>query len=109
MRCVRGAVYDVAVDLRPWSPGFGRHVARRLVAGDGRALLIPAGFAHGLQTLADDSEVLYAVDAPYVPAAARAIRYDDPELAIRWPLSVTTISARDAGAPLLRAAAPALR
>lgn len=107
VRCVRGAIHDVAVDLRPGSPSYGRHVARRLAARSGGGLLIPAGFAHGFQTLEDESDVLYGIDLPYVPAAARAVRYDDPTLAIAWPLAVSVISKRDAGAPLLHEAEPA--
>ncbi|MEA2664489.1 MAG: dTDP-4-dehydrorhamnose 3,5-epimerase [Candidatus Eremiobacteraeota bacterium] len=99
VRCVRGAIHDVAVDVRPGSPSYGRHVARRLDARTGNGLLIPAGFAHGFQTLEDDSDVLYAIDLPYVPAAARAVRYDDPVLAIAWPLPISIVSERDASAP----------
>ncbi len=100
VRCVRGTIHDVAVDVRPGSPSYARHVARRLDARTGGGLLIPAGFAHGFQTLEDETEVLYAIDLPYIPEAARAIRYDDPTLAISWPLPVSIISERDASAPL---------
>jgi dTDP-4-dehydrorhamnose 3,5-epimerase len=109
VRCVRGAIHDVAVDLRLGSPSYGRHVARRLDACTGNGLLIPAGFAHGFQTLADETDVLYAIDLPYVPEAARALRYDDPALAIAWPLAVSVVSARDASAPPLHEAEPAPR
>lgn len=85
VRCTRGAIFDVAVDLRPDSPTRLRWHAEELSADNGRALLIPAGFAHGFQTLVDDTEVLYAMDTPHVAGAGRGARWDDPALAIAWP------------------------
>ncbi|WP_332673550.1 dTDP-4-dehydrorhamnose 3,5-epimerase family protein [Aromatoleum sp.] len=100
VRCTRGAIFDVVVDLRPDSPTRHDAFAIELSAEDGLALLVPEGFAHGFQTLADDTEVLYAMDTPYVPQAARGVRWDDPAFAIAWPeppAGGRTISARDAG------------
>ncbi len=102
VRCVRGAVFDVIVDIRPGSPTFGQHVAVELTAESYRALYIPAGFAHGFQTLADDSELLYAITPDYVAEAARGVRWNDPALGIAWPLAPTVLSERDAQLPLLR-------
>jgi dTDP-4-dehydrorhamnose 3,5-epimerase len=102
VRCTRGAIVDVAVDLREDSPTRYHWHALELSAENGRALLIPAGLAHGFQTLVPDTEVLYAMDAPYVADAARGVRWDDPALAIQWPESPPegrTLSARDAGWP----------
>ena len=100
--CTRGAIFDVAVDLRPGSPTLHRWFGAELSADDGRALLIAPGFAHGFQTLADDCEVLYAMDAPYVGEAAGGVRWDDPAFAIDWPdppPGGRTMSPRDAGYP----------
>jgi dTDP-4-dehydrorhamnose 3,5-epimerase len=102
VRCTRGAIFDVAVDLRPGSPTLHEWFGVELSAGNGRALLIAPGFAHGFQTLADDSEVLYAMDAPYVGEAASGVRWDDPAFAIDWPdppPGGRTMSARDAAYP----------
>lgn len=85
VRCTHGAVFDVAVDLRPASPTRHRWHAEQLSAHNGRALLIPTGFAHGFQTLVDDSEVLYVMDTAFVPGAGRGVRWDDPAFAIAWP------------------------
>lgn len=85
VRCTRGAIFDVVVDLRPRSPTRHRWFGTTLTADDGRALLIPKGLAHGFQTLEDDSEVLYAMDAPYVAGAGGGVRWDDPAFAIGWP------------------------
>lgn len=102
VRCTRGAIFDVAVDLRAGSPTQHRWFAAELSADNGRALLIAAGFAHGFQTLADDSEVLYAMDVPYVGEAASGVRWDDPAFAIEWPdppAGGRTMSERDAAYP----------
>jgi dTDP-4-dehydrorhamnose 3,5-epimerase len=85
VRCTRGRVFDVAVDLRPDSPTHRRWVGVELDADGVRCVFIPAGCAHGFQTLLDGSEVHYQMTAPYVPAAARGVRWDDPAFAIRWP------------------------
>ena len=98
VRCVRGAIFDVAVDLRRDSPTFCRWHGVELSAENGRAFYIPAGFAHGFQTLEDNCEVFYQMDHAYLPAAARGARFDDPVFAIRWPdpHGSRTISERDA-------------
>lgn len=105
VRVVRGAVFDVAVDLRPESPTFRQWIGAELSAENGRALYLPRGLAHGYQTLGDDSEVLYAVSAPYAPAHQQGVRWNDPAFAITWPLGhPTVINARDAGYPDFRPA-----
>jgi dTDP-4-dehydrorhamnose 3,5-epimerase len=85
VRCVRGAVFDVAVDLRAGSPTHARWHGVELSAENRLAFYIPPGLAHGFQTLSDDAEVLYQMGHPYVPDAARGVRWDDPAFAIRWP------------------------
>ena len=103
LRVVRGAVLDVAVDLRPGSPTYGRHVTAELSADNFRQLLIPVGFAHGFMTLTDDAEVLYKVTGYYAPEAERGLRWNDPALGIAWPVegAEVTVNARDAAWPLL--------
>lgn len=99
VRCVRGAIFDVAVDLRPDSGAFLRWHGVELSAENRRGLYIPARLAHGFQTLTDDCEVLYQMGQPYVPEAARGVRWDDPAFGIEWP-RVTgdrTISEKDRG------------
>jgi dTDP-4-dehydrorhamnose 3,5-epimerase len=99
--CLRGEVWDVAVDLRAGSPTFLRWHAERLSADNGRALLIPEGFAHGFQALSDQVELLYCHSAPYVALAEAGVHPHDARLAIAWPLTIVGLSARDAGhAPL---------
>ena len=100
VRCVRGAIYDVIVDIDPASPSFRRWYGVELTPGS-PMLFVPPTCAHGFQTLLDDTEVNYLVSAPYAPAAARGLRYDDAALAIQWPLPVSRISAADANWPLL--------
>jgi dTDP-4-dehydrorhamnose 3,5-epimerase len=95
VRCVRGAVHDVIVDLRPDSRTYGRWVAVELTAEAGRMLYIPALFAHGFQTLAPETEVTYMISAFHRPDAAEGLRYDDPELAVAWPLPVSRIAEKD--------------
>ncbi len=107
VRCVRGAVYDVIVDLRPESATYLSHVGVELTADNRRALYVPKGFAHGYQTLVDDTEVFYQSGEFYSPQNERGIRYDDPALSIQWPVAVTEISLKDASWPLLEAAHPA--
>ena len=96
----RGAILDVAVDIRQNSPTFGRHHAEELSAANRRALFVPQGCAHGYQTLADDTEVFYLVSAAYKPGAERGLRWDDPALDIAWPQAPpTVISAKDSAWP----------
>lgn len=99
--CVRGEVWDVAVDLRAGSPTFLHWHAERLSAADGTALLIPAGFAHGFQALSDEAELVYCHSVAYAPAAEAGLNVRDPRLAIRWPLPLQSLSPRDAALPLL--------
>jgi dTDP-4-dehydrorhamnose 3,5-epimerase len=95
IRCTRGRVYDVLVDVRPDSPAYRRWFGLELAA-EGRAMVyVPVGVAHGLLTLEDDSEVSYQISAPYVPEAARGVRWDDPAFGIDWPGAVEVISERD--------------
>ena len=99
VRCTSGAMFDVAVDLRPGSVTRGHWFGTELTAENHRALYIPKGCAHGFQSLADETEVLYLMTEYYVPDAGRGIRYDDPQLGIRWPVPVTTVSDRDRRLP----------
>jgi dTDP-4-dehydrorhamnose 3,5-epimerase len=101
VRCVRGAIVDIIVDLRSDSPSYLRHEAFQLSADNRNQLYVPPGFAHAFQTLVNDSEVTYLVSAPYTPSAEGGIRYSDPLLAIAWPLAVTAISDKDANWPVL--------
>lgn len=105
VRCVSGAILDVAVDLRRGSATYGRHAAVELTPADGAWLWIPAGFAHGFETLRADSTVLYKVTAAYSRADERGIAFDDPALGIEWrtPSAAATISAKDRSLPPLSA------
>lgn len=96
VRCIRGAIHDVVIDLRPDSPGYTRHVAIELSAINRHALYIPPGCAHGFQTLADDVEVLYQMADYYEPSLATGVRWNDAAFAIDWPLPVASINDRDA-------------
>lgn len=104
IRCTRGAIFDVILDLRPGSPTYRRWQGFELRAEAGTMLYVPQGFAHGYQTLADDTEVAYQVSRPYAPGAEQGIRHDDPAFAIAWPLPVAAISEKDAAWPDLGAA-----
>lgn len=99
VRCVRGSIFDAIVDLRATSPTFMRSASVVLDAQAGDALFVPAGFAHGYQTLCDDADVLYAMSARYAPAAARSIRWNDPALMIGWPIGDPILSPADRDAP----------
>ena len=101
VRCVRGAIHDVVVDLRRGSATRLAWRAFTLAAGDDAALYVPPGCAHGFQTLADDTEVLYQISVPYAPDHADGVRFDDPALGIPWPRPVTVISDRDRAWKLL--------
>jgi dTDP-4-dehydrorhamnose 3,5-epimerase len=98
VRCARGAVHDVVVDARPASPTFGRHDVFRLDDDRFWHLYIPAGLLHGFQALTDEADVCYRIDREHHPDEDRSVRYDDPELGISWPLSVSGMSARDRAA-----------
>nr|WP_294169696.1 dTDP-4-dehydrorhamnose 3,5-epimerase [uncultured Sphingomonas sp.] len=106
VRCIRGAIVDVIVDIRRGSPTFMQHGKFELSATNNRMLYVPEGFAHSFQTLVDDCEVTYLVTAAYAPDAERGLRWNDPRLGIEWPLPVTTISPKDASWPLLETDEP---
>jgi dTDP-4-dehydrorhamnose 3,5-epimerase len=99
VRCVRGALYDVILDLRPQSHTFGRWFGETLSAENRTMMYVPEGFAHGFITLEPDTEALYLVSAAYAPAAERGIRYDDPKFGIRWPTAPTELSEKDRNWP----------
>lgn len=101
VRCIRGAIADVAVDVRPESPTYGKHVMVELSAENRRSLFLPPYVAHGFQTLTDDTEILYQISGPYVPDGEQNFRWNEPEFGIQWPLPVTVISEKDASWPLL--------
>ena len=102
VRCVKGAVLDVAVDLRPLSPTYKQWVAVELSAENKKQLLIPRGFGHGFVTLTDEVEFLYKADNYYAPEADGGIRWNDPELAIEWGVTDPVLSQKDANAPFLK-------
>jgi dTDP-4-dehydrorhamnose 3,5-epimerase len=95
IRCTRGAIHDVIIDLRPSSPAFKQHVGLRLDAEGRRMLYVPEGMAHGFQTLDDDTEVFYQMSTYYAPDHARGVRWNDPAFGIEWPADERTISDRD--------------
>lgn len=102
VRCTRGALFDVAVDLRAGSPTFGRWVGVELTEANQRQLLVPVGFAHGFAALADITEIQYKCSNYYAPTAEGAVRWNDPDLDIRWPVTEPILSARDQAAPAFR-------
>ena len=95
VRCVKGAIWDVIIDIRPGSPTYRQWQGFELSSMNGHQLYIPKGFAHGFQTLSNDVEVNYLISEPYAPQSADGIRYDDPAFGISWPLAVTEISEKD--------------
>jgi len=99
VRCTKGGIFDVMVDLREGSPTHGKWMGAELTADNHRMLLVPEGFAHGFQTLQDDTEVFYQVSEFYTPNAEKGARYDDPAFGITWPLEVSVISDKDANWP----------
>ena len=99
VRCVSGAVHDVALDLRPDSPTFKQSFAIELTAANGRALFLPEGIAHGFQTLADDSTLFYQMTTAYVAEAASGVRWDDPAFDVDWPLPDPILNDRDLAWP----------
>jgi dTDP-4-dehydrorhamnose 3,5-epimerase len=111
VRAIRGAIFDVAVDLRPSSPSFGRWCAAELSSDNGRAMFVPRGFAHGFCTLADDTLVAYKVDAAYARAAEGGICWNDPAIGIDWPVGTAEaiLSDRDRALPRIDAALDATR
>lgn len=103
VRCIRGIVWDVVVDLRSDSPTFGKWYAAELSAENRAMMYVPEGVAHGFQSLTDDSELLYMVSAAYSPMCEGGLRFDDPTVGITWPLSVSVLSDRDRNLPLFHA------
>ncbi len=99
VRCTRGSVFDVAVDLRAGSPTFARWTAVELSATTGQMLLVPEGFAHGYLTLEDSTEVFYQVTVEYHPESETGLRWDDPQVGVAWPISPACVSPRDRGLP----------
>jgi dTDP-4-dehydrorhamnose 3,5-epimerase len=102
VRCTRGAVFDVAVDLRQESATFGEWCGVQLTAENGRMLYVPEHCAHGFQSIEADTEVMYLTSAFYAPESCRGARFDDPAFGIRWPLPVSAISEQDRNWPLMR-------
>ncbi|AUN38708.1 dTDP-4-dehydrorhamnose 3,5-epimerase [Tsukamurella tyrosinosolvens] len=98
VRCAHGAVHDVLVDARPYSPTFGRSQAFRLDDEAFRTLYVPPGFLHGFQALTDVADVCYRIDRPHDPSEDLAVHHADPELALQWPLAASIVSARDRAA-----------
>jgi dTDP-4-dehydrorhamnose 3,5-epimerase len=109
IRCTRGAIVDLIVDLRPESATYLQHVMVELTADNRRGLYVPERFAHGYQVLIDDTETTYQVGEFYTPAAESGLRFDDPRLAIQWPLPPADMSAKDRAWPLLSEAESAIR
>lgn len=103
VRCARGRLVDIVVDVRAGSPTFGRHVAVELSGSNGRQIYVPKGCAHGFQTLEDATDVVYCMSTDYVAAAQAGIRFDDPDLALPWPdRAAAVVSDRDRGFPAFR-------
>jgi dTDP-4-dehydrorhamnose 3,5-epimerase len=102
VRCTKGAIYDVIIDMRPESPTFLQHFGVELTEDNRRALYIPEMFAHGYQALTDGAEVVYQVGEFYTPGYERGLRHNDPFFNIQWPQEVTEISEKDSNWPLLR-------
>ncbi len=102
VRCTKGAIFDVAVDIRPDSSTFGKWVGAELTAQNHRMLLVPEGFAHGFQTLEDNTEVFYQVSEFYTPESEGGARYDDPAFGINWPIEVSVLSDKDANWPPIK-------
>jgi dTDP-4-dehydrorhamnose 3,5-epimerase len=99
VRCTRGAIFDVMVDLRAGSPTYGEWCGEDLTADNRSMLYIPKGFAHGFQTLVHNTEVDYEIAPAYVRGAAAGFRFDDPQLAIKWPVTDMIVSERDKALP----------
>jgi len=105
IRCTHGAIYDVAIDMRPDSTTRYQWLGAELTSDNHRMLYIPEGFAHGYQTLTDETELFYQISEYYHPESAGGVRWDDPAFGIQWPLPVTVIADRDANYPLLKSEA----
>lgn len=101
VRCTKGSMFDVVLDLRPESSTYGHWYGVELSAANGRMLYVPERCGHGYQTLEDDTEMFYMTSAYYSPEAARGVRFDDPAFAIQWPLPVSVVSEQDRHWPLV--------
>ncbi|NNE65040.1 MAG: dTDP-4-dehydrorhamnose 3,5-epimerase family protein [Pyrinomonadaceae bacterium] len=99
VQCIRGRILDIVLDIREGSETFGEHESFELSGGESRAVYIPKGFAHGFQTLEDNSEMLYFISTPFDPASSRGIRWNDSRFSIELPLEITSINERDATYP----------
>jgi dTDP-4-dehydrorhamnose 3,5-epimerase len=104
VRCTRGALWDVIIDLRPASPTYLSHISVELSAQNRLALYVPELFAHGFQTMSDETEVFYQMSEFYTSGCARGLRYNDPAVGVQWPLPVSAISEQDASWPLITGA-----
>ena len=104
VRCTRGAILDVIIDLRPASHTFSQHFAATLTQDNRHTMYVPEGFAHGFLTLEDDSEISYQMSAYYVPDASRGVRWNDPAFGIDWPITAPLLNHRDASYPDFRTA-----
>jgi dTDP-4-dehydrorhamnose 3,5-epimerase len=102
VRCTRGVMFDVVLDLRPESKSYGMWHGVELSASNGRMLFVPEGCAHGYQTLEDNTEMYYMASEYYTPSAAAGVRYDDPSFKIEWPLGATSVSVQDRNWPLMK-------
>ena len=101
VRCTRGAIFDVVLDLQPASPSYGKWFGAELSAENGRMLYVPEQCAHGYQTLEECTEMYYMTSALYTPSAARGVRFDDPAFSIQWPLAASVVSEQDRNWPLV--------
>jgi dTDP-4-dehydrorhamnose 3,5-epimerase len=101
VRCTRGRIFDVALDLRRHLPTYGKWFGVELTAENGRMLYVPEQCAHGYQTLEDDTEMYYMASAVYAPSSARGVRFNDPAFSIEWPLPTTIVSQQDLNWPLI--------
>ena len=101
VRCTKGSIFDVVLDLRPESPSYGKWYGTELSQQNGRMLLVPEQCAHGYQTLEDDTEMYYMASEFYTPSAARGVRFNDPAFCIEWPLDATVVSDQDRKWPLV--------
>ena len=101
VRCTKGRIFDVVLDLRPDSPAYSQWYGTELSQENGRMLFVPEQCAHGYQTLEDDTEMYYMASEFYTPEAARGVRFDDPAFGIAWPLAVTAVSEQDRKWPLM--------
>jgi len=102
IRCTRGSMFDVVLDLRPKSPTYGKWHGAKLSAENGRMLYVPEGCAHGYQTLEDSTEMYYMTSQFYTPSTALGVRFDDPVFSIQWPLAATSVSEQDRSWPLVK-------